>query len=84
MVTNFHKFSKWVCRGMVKSFLLGILSGCPKALQNTLLKYCLLINIYLFYKRNLLIMLQGVSVKFDENEFDQNASVILLQEALGK
>ena len=29
-------------------------------------------------------MLQGVSVKFDENEFDQNASVILLQEALGK
>ena len=37
MVKNCHKLSKYVCRGMGESFLLGILWGCPKALQNTLL-----------------------------------------------
>ena len=34
---NCYKFSKWVYREMIKSFLLGIIRGCPKALQNTLL-----------------------------------------------
>ena len=39
MVKYFQKFSKWVYRGMGESFLLGILRGCPKALQNTLLVF---------------------------------------------
>ena len=36
----FINFKKWVYKEMVKSFLLGILRGCPKALQNTLLMQC--------------------------------------------
>ena len=33
----FINLKKWVYTGMVKSFLLESLGGCPKALQNTLL-----------------------------------------------
>ena len=39
VVKNCYKFSKWVYMGMGESFLLGILRGCPKVLQYTLLKF---------------------------------------------
>ena len=49
IVKNCYKLSKWVYRGMVEIFLLGILCGCPKPQQNTLLSA----SLWIFRKMHL-------------------------------